>query len=127
MGAEHGFSHSRHADDHGGGTIENPAADQIVQRVYSDNGTLGRGCRLRNVAAQRRLNAAEDLQTGARFDFQRVLAGVVVLTPALDDFKAAMNAAAAGFRAQPDHGIGQKVGGFQSRLRLGVASDLVRE
>ena len=65
--AEHGFADSRDADDHGGGTVENAAADQIVERVHPDNGTLGRGCRLRNVAAQRSLHPAEHFQTGAGF------------------------------------------------------------
>src|ERR1700692_1985269 len=93
LSAENGLADSRHAHDHGGGAIENPAPDQIVERVYPDNGTLIRGGGLRDVAAQRSLHAPEDLYAGARFDAQRMLARVVVLPPALDNFNAAMHAA----------------------------------
>ncbi len=77
-------------DDHSRGAIENPAADEIVQRIHPDDGTSGRGRRLRNVDTQRSLHATVHRHAGTGLDSQRMRAGVAGSWPRL--FIASMGA-----------------------------------
>ena len=64
--AEYGFSDSGYSDNHGGGAIENPPSDQVVERLDADNRAPGGGSWLLNIVAQRRLHAAITLRCRSR-------------------------------------------------------------
>src|SRR6476620_1687289 len=87
--AKYGFSHTGKPSHQGGGPIEDSAAEELIQRLHTDDGAPGGRRGLCQIEVERSLNPSEHLHALAVLDAQGVFTGLIVLTAAFNDLKCA--------------------------------------
>ena len=97
-------------------TASTPMTDRFVLDV---------GCVV--LRAERRLNAAEDLQAPARCDSQGVLPAIEILASAFQNLEAATAAPTVSVAVQLDHGISEEISRLVIAVGRGCGATFVRE